>query len=628
MKRWGKTLHPVEGFRFFGEREIEWKRAKQTMINGNADEPPNGTSLSNDVHDKAATEGFDQITRLAAFCFNVPIVMIALAESEQRSFISSLGLDRSEMLRADMLCEETIRQASYVEIPDLALPAQLPGVRAVEAARMRSFAGIALLDDAGGAVGAFGIMDSQPRQLKPAEKEQFLALGRLAMNEIMLRRSVGRRDALTGLPNERQLVSDLRAAAVTFAGEYRLLAVIDTFDPVSAQAVTQSLGHGPIDSLIAQLSERLQARLGSQTQIYHIGETRFAFMVDSTASMKHTAFMESLFQFLGRTVLAGGVPMRPLLRAGMVNVRLRDIGMQDALRKAVAATDESVVANRPWTMYDGEHDAQFQRSYDLATGLQRALANDEFYLVYQPRLEFSTGRIVSVEAFVRWRHSVLGTLFPGEFIPIAERTAVMQALTAWVAHTGLAQLAVWGNKFPGLRLSINLSPVDFDNQQLLDTLLQACSRHHVSPGVLEIEVKEGDWIRKASVLKQLGEIRAEGIKVSIDDFGAGYSNSAYLRDIPADVIKLDASLVLDLADNARHQTIVRAILDLARNLGYRTVAEGVESETTMEMLKRWQCDEVQGYLIARPGGAGVTMDVIQRYLDGESNSPNGPAAIN
>lgn len=579
-----------------------------------------------DARELPSTETFDQITRLAAFCFNASVAVIAVADSdgEHVQLVSAEGLQQTELFAFESLCEETVRRAEFMAIDQLSVPKPLTGAASAEgepgavetaaettgATTTHSFAGVPLIDDAGRSIGVLAVGDAMPRAFGSTERRQLEALGRLAMNEITLRRSMGRRDPETGLPNERQLLSDLKAAAITYCGDYRLLTVVDIFDVVSAQAVMQSLGRGPIEALVQHMSERLQTRLQGVAQVYRVAETRFAFMLDSTATMDHAPFMEALFLFAGRTVSASGVPIRPSLRAGMVNVRLRDVGMFDALANAISAVDESVQANRAWTLYDIENNQQIQRSYDLATGLQRALANDEFYLVYQPRVESTTGRVTAVEALVRWRHSVLGTLFPSEFIPIAERTAVMQALTAWVAHTGLAQLARWQKRFPTLELSINLSAIDFDSGELTETLTQACRRHQIEPQRLQVEVRDGQWIREAPVMSQLAAIREAGIQVAIDDFGAAYVNASYLGQLPVDIIKLDASLIHDLADNEHHQTIVKAIIDLAHKLGYRTVAEGVELASTLAILSGWRCDEMQGYLIGRPIGP----DAVQEFI--------------
>ncbi|MCY0385721.1 GGDEF domain-containing phosphodiesterase [Robbsia sp. Bb-Pol-6] len=576
----------------------------------------------------ATSENFDQITRLAAFCFNVPSALILMVDLDQCWFCSSLGIAPVDAAAAEALCRDTIRRGGLIEIPDLAALADDAATSAaddavgnarvllppgVDTRRLGFYAGIALVDDTGRTVGALSILDTRPRTLRDADREQLTALGRLAMTEIALRQSDGRRDAMTGLPNERQLVADLHDAALLARGEYRLLVFVDTFDVASARALTQTLGSGPIDALMVQMAERLKEHLEGLSDVYRVAETRFGFVTDCRETDDPEPFIAELSQFIGRTALAAGIPIRPAIRAGLVKLRLREEGVTEALRQAEAAVDASVASNRTWTAYDAEKDAVSQRSYTLATGLERALANNEFYLVYQPRLNMRTGRIASVEALVRWKHSVLGTLFPGEFIPIVERTALMQALTHWVANASLAQLAIWQRAFPELHLSINLSSRDFETGELTGALTQACERHRIAPGMLEVEVKEGDWVRGDAVFEQLTAIRAAGILVAIDDFGSGFSNSGFLRDVPADVLKIDPSLILDLADNERHQTIVRSILDLGRELGYRTVAEGVESEATLALLREWQCEEAQGYLIARPVGANAIGELLHKF---------------
>jgi EAL domain-containing protein (putative c-di-GMP-specific phosphodiesterase class I) len=196
---------------------------------------------------------------------------------------------------------------------------------------------------------------------------------------------------------------------------------------------------------------------------------------------------------------------------------------------------------------------------------------------------------------------MLGPVGPGEFIPVLERTALMPAMSRWVVDHALAQLARWQHSLPGFCLSLNLSARDFDDAGLWDMLSSQMAAHHVPASLLEVEITEGEWLQgHPSALPQLRAMAAAGIRIAIDDFGSGYSNFSYLSELPISLIKIDRSLVTGMAQSRTARLKVEAIIKLARQLGYRTVAEGVENEAELSLLRLWGCDEAQGYHLARP----------------------------
>lgn len=194
---------------------------------------------------------------------------------------------------------------------------------------------------------------------------------------------------------------------------------------------------------------------------------------------------------------------------------------------------------------------------------------------------------------------MLGKIWPSEFIPLIESAGKISTVTRWVIDRALTDLSGWIDK--EVRFSINLSPLDFAELDIALALETACLEHGVEPARLEVEITEGEWIRADKrVIAQLTHIRKLGVDVAIDDFGAEYSNFAYLHEIPANILKLDKSLVTDLESNARNRIIARSVLYLANELGYRTVAEGVETFRCMSLVRDFGCEEAQGYFLSRP----------------------------
>jgi EAL domain-containing protein (putative c-di-GMP-specific phosphodiesterase class I) len=254
------------------------------------------------------------------------------------------------------------------------------------------------------------------------------------------------------------------------------------------------------------------------------------------------------------------------------------------------------------------------RPRDLAAGLAAALvATDQFSLVYQPRINLNSRACLSAEALLRWTHPMLGPVPPGEFIPVAERAGMMGPVTAWVIDRALADLRRWTELGFRNGVSINVSAFNLSEEDFVDRLWETIARRDVDPERVELEFTEGASLRDSlRVRETMAELVGIGVRVSIDDFGAGYSNLNYLRDLPAGTLKIDRNFVRSLAANPRDQIIVRSVIALAHALEYRVVAEGIEDAAALALLAAWSCDEGQGYHISRP----MPLDALLSWLGG------------
>lgn len=242
--------------------------------------------------------------------------------------------------------------------------------------------------------------------------------------------------------------------------------------------------------------------------------------------------------------------------------------------------------------------------------VRRALEGDEFELHYQPKIDLRDGRVTGVEALLRWRHPEHGLLTPMNFIPLVEQTALVGPVTLHVLERALSQLVRWCERGVHLDMSVNLSARNLLDLALPSQIDELLRRHRIAPERLTVEVTESatmaDPDRAAEVLCAL---RKRGIGISIDDFGTGNASIAYLIGLPANEIKIDRSIVTGICDDERAEAITRSMIDLARHLGLRVVAEGIETQAVLEQLTELGCDTGQGYLIARPLGPGAAHGV-------------------
>ncbi len=241
-------------------------------------------------------------------------------------------------------------------------------------------------------------------------------------------------------------------------------------------------------------------------------------------------------------------------------------------------------------------------NFALTGRLKRAIDNQEFKLFYQPSVDIATGKIVGMEALLRWEVSDLGMMPPSEFIPVAEQSGLIVPLGEWVLKTACAQNKAWQEKgLPRLTVAVNLSGRQFHHQDLVEKVASALERAKLDPQCLDLEITETYAMQDADfTLAILRELKSLGVHISLDDFGTGYSSLSHLKHFPIDTLKIDRSFVKDLASDPKEEAIVSAVIVLAHSLGMDVVAEGVETASELSILKKHHCDKMQGYYFSRP----------------------------
>jgi diguanylate cyclase (GGDEF)-like protein len=431
-------------------------------------------------------------------------------------------------------------------------------------------------------------------------------------------RFLAQHDALTGLPN-RVLLRERMGELTARCRRRGAAAAVLCLDLDGFKEVNDTLGHACGDLLLVRCAERLRGCLRGSDTVGRQGGDEFTILqadIDrpddvETLCRRVVEVIAEPFDLDGhkaQVTVSIGVAVLPsdghdpaelLLRADMALYRAKSGGR-----------------NR-YCFFEEGMDRHLRQRRQAEAELRAALANGELRVCYQPQVDCATGALVGVEALLRWQHPQRSMLLPGEFIPLAEETGLIHGLGAWVLETACRDAAAWGT----LRVSVNVSPVQFRQRDLAQTVAGSLASSGLDPARLELEVTEGLLVHDTGpALATLAELKQLGVRITMDDFGTGYSSLAYLQRFPFDKIKIDRSFIQQLGGRPNTRAIVRAIVQLGRSLSVPICAEGVETAGQLAQLRDEGCQEAQGYLFARPVPAAEVARLAARW----PGQPAGP----
>jgi diguanylate cyclase (GGDEF)-like protein/PAS domain S-box-containing protein len=443
-------------------------------------------------------------------------------------------------------------------------------------------AGKPILDPAGKPVGYRGTATDITAEIEAGRRAQYLAL----------------HDPLTDLPN-RELLNERLEQAITVAGRRGDMAALLLLDLDRFKDVNDTLGHPAGDLLLKQVATRLSACVREVDTVARIGGDEFAIVQvgikDATEAQLLSRRLLELFQtpleLDGNDCLVTvsiGIALIPT--DASIPAKL----LQHADIALYRAKEEGRNASR---FFEPEMDARLQRRKAVERDLRLALSRDELELFYQPKISLLNDELAGVEALVRWRHPERGLVPPGEFIGVAEETGLILQLGEWVLRTAARQAALW----PGLQMSVNISPAQFRQPDLVQVVSNALRDSGLPSHRLELEVTESVLIQQPdAAAKLLSDLKSLGVRVAMDDFGTGYSSLSYLQRFHFDKIKVDRSFISAIGTEPTAAAIIRAVINLATSLGMLTCAEGVETNEQLDTLRCEGCSEVQGYLFGKP----------------------------
>jgi diguanylate cyclase (GGDEF)-like protein/PAS domain S-box-containing protein len=470
--------------------------------------------------------------------------------------------------------------------------------------RKLKLAGVPIFDRRGRHLGYRGTASDITTEAEAQSRAQFLAL----------------HDPLTELPNRVLLQERLQHAAARVAAEGGCAAVL-CIDLDRFKEVNDKLGHAAGDRLLRAVAGRLLANVRKTDTVARVGGDEFVVVhlslerPDDAQRLCHR-----LLRDLERPFGLGDQELLVTASLGVAFLREGGATPDQILRDAdIALLRAKDTGRNTFSFYEQGMDARIQRRKAIERELRAGLKAQDFRLVYQPRFTLRGERGVSgVEALVRWKHPERGTLLPGDFIPVAEDTGLILALGDWILGEACARAAAW----PGVAVAVNISPVQFKSRRLVDSVRRALERTGIEPRRLELEVTEGVLLENTDQsVATLRDLRALGVRLSMDDFGTGYASLSYLLRFDFDKIKIDRSFVQGLADRRHADAIVRSVLRLAHSLGMEVCAEGVETRTQLEFLRAEGCDEVQGFLLGRPL---APEEVAARLLGGVTSPALSP----
>ncbi len=574
------------------------------LINLNGDDDRRARALSAlRSPDESRDDVLQKFVRLASQALGIPGSFISVLDDECQYVQAAHNFALKQSSRRDSLCRHVVDSDIEVIVPDTLLDARFASHPLITGSPfIRFYAGVPLKNRDGVVLGTLCVTDTSPHPFSADQVTTLKRLAALVMSFLEAWHSAGFADPVTGLPNRQRLIRDLQFLVASGDRFPRRLILIDCIDMPRAYELARSMGMGPVENLLKDVATLLPLRLRPQPgeMLYTVATGRFAVLTrqDSRLSADWVAGrLEDISADLGE-----GISVALSTHTGEVGFTPGIIPAQEVLRRAVSALHDAIGRGVSSMHFSEDADASHTQDFTLMHELSAALQSGKgLWLAYQPKICLRTGMPVGLEALIRWRHPQRGEMSPGMFVPLAGQTELLSDLTAWVMAQVVARLSRLRNSCTQLPITVNVSSHDFSREGFADTLEEMMIRAKLPTSLLGIECLETERILESPTAMQgLEMLKLRGFGISLDDFGTGYSNISYLRRMPLDVIKLDRSLIGEIASDTASRIIACSIITMLKELDYTVLAEGVEDAETATTLTAFGCDQAQGFFYARP----------------------------
>lgn len=443
-----------------------------------------------------------------------------------------------------------------------------------------------LYDEQGKPVRTVGIMQDITEQKLAEKRIEFLA----------------HHDTLTGLPN-RALAIDRMTQSIAHAKRNHTKTALLFIDMDGFKAINDSLGHTMGDMMIQILAMRLQENLRETDTISRQGGDEFLIILNDIKTMDDVSLIvEKLLVETQKPIILERHTLASSISIGIALYPNDGDNFETLLQKADTAMYQAKEnGGNTYCFFTEEMNNEILSHLHMINDLKQALQNNEFELHYQPQIELQHQKISGIEALLRWNHPQKGLIPPSHFIPIAESSGLIVPIGEWVIHEACAQAARWSRQGLTCNIAVNISAVQFKRDNLEQIIQEALRHSGLEAHYLELELTESILIQDTQkVLQSIQRLKNLGIRLSIDDFGTGYSSLSYLKRFAVDKLKIDRSFVQDIAHETENNAIVKAIIQIAKSFGLKTIAEGIENKESVDVLKVYGCDEIQGFYFAKP----------------------------
>ena len=418
-------------------------------------------------------------------------------------------------------------------------------------------------------------------------------------------------DDLTQLPNRSLLHQRTENALATAKLQNQTLALL-IMDLDRFKEINDTLGHHVGDELLLQVGRRISDVLRDTDTVARLGGDEFSLLLPNASVKNAIACVERISHALEQPFIINQKEIVASFSIGIAMFPQHGRDLESLMKYADIAMYQAKKNSTGYSVYDAEHDAYTIQRLSLARELRAAIEDNQLTLHYQPKIDIPSNKINGVEALVRWQHPEHGMIQPDEFISIAEQNGLIDSLTYWVIEAAIKQCHLWRKADKNIKVAVNLSARNLHNTELPGWIKNKLKQYRLPADMLELELTENAIMLDINCATDIfTQISRQGVALSIDDFGTGMSSLSYLSRLPVSKLKIDRSFVMDMVENGNNHLIVRSTIDLAHNLGYQVVAEGVETIETLNLLKRLSCDSVQGYFFTPP----LPVDKLEAWMN-------------